>query len=412
MNWLLFLVAGSVWLFAIWGFSVFLAARAKNLEGWPEYWLAALFTGIAAPVITVIMIQSGIITAQNILTETFNAQAGMRNLIADAGLQTGISIIGVVVGWVYLLGAVLFLLKLTWQLMFLSRARQAGTRRVDVGYEIIETNQACPPCSTGIFRPAILMPTHLREQLSTNQRKMIYAHETAHIRHRDPQVMLALYILKALMWPYPPVHDMVRRWLDAAEMRADNTVLQDADKNLRESYGRLLLEVLRKYSPQTGKGGTLPCPSATLNLEHLRSAKMRVNNIMNQTTGPFKTKRLKIQLAVLTGAAVLLGSYGLIATAGESVSPDKDAQPMVRYPPIFPANCEANPGEYAAKVIVKFDVDKQGNVENIQVTKSDNPCFNETTKDSVAKWKYAPVLENAKPRKRKNVQAMITYRLG
>jgi len=108
----------------------------------------------------------------------------------------------------------------------------------------------------------------------------------------------------------------------------------------------------------------------------------------------------------------LFGSYGLIAAAGESVSPDKDAQPMVRYPPMFPANCTANPGKYAASVSVKFNVDKSGNVENIRVTKSDNPCFNKTTKDSVAKWKYEPVLKNGKPRERTGVQAMITYRFS
>ena len=412
MNWLLFLAAGSVWLFAIWGLSAFLAARAKNLEGWPEYWLAALFAGIAAPAVTIIIIQSGILSPRNILAETFVAQTGMGDLITNAGVQTGISILGALAGWVYLLGATLFLFRLARQMVFLHRARQTGARRVDVGYEIIETGQAYPPCSTGILRPVILMPSHLREQISENQRKMIYAHEAAHIKYRDPQIMFVLYTLKTLMWPYPPVHNMVRRWLDAAEMRADNTVLQDADKNLRETYGRLLLEVLRKYSPQTGKGGTLPCPSATLNLEHLRSAKMRVNNIMNQTTGPFKTKRLKIQLGILTGVAVLLGSYGLIATAGESVSPDKDAQPIVRYPPIFPADCEADPGKYAASVYVKFDVDKRGVVENVRVTKSDNPCFDKTTKNSVAKWKYAPIFENGKPRRRKDVQAMVAYRLS
>ncbi len=412
MNWLLFLSSASVWLFSIWGLSVFMAARSKGLTGWPEYWLAVLFTGIAAPVVTTIIIQSGVLSPPNVLVDIFNAQSKMGGFIANAGVQSGLSIMGALLGWVYFLGAVLFLFRLARQVVLLNRARQTGTRHVDAGYEIIETAQACPPCSVGIFSPAILMPLNLRKQISANQRKMIYAHEAAHIKYRDPQTMLVLYILKALMWPYPPVHHMVRRWLDAAEMRADNAVLRGADKNLRESYGRLLLEVLRKYSPQTGKGGTLPCPSATLNLEHLRSAKMRVNNILNENAGAFKSKRPNIQLGILTSMAVLLGSYGLIATAGEISSPDKDAQPIVRYPPMFPANCTANPGKYAASVFVKFDVSKQGDVENIRVTKSDNPCFNKATKISVAKWKYEPVLKNGKPRKRKNVQAMIAYRLG
>ena len=407
MNWLLFFVGSSVWLFVIWGVFIFCGARRMGLSGWPEYWLSALAVGLLAPLLGFTMLKSGVFAANNLLLDIFVAQARTVILANGADIQNGIAIFGALAGLVYIFVAGVLLIRLFKQVLFLNRLRETGTQLLDAGYEITETDQACPPCSTGLFHPVILMPSTLREQLSNGQRKMIYAHETAHIRHRDPQVMLALYALKALLWPLPPVHDLARRWLDAAEQRADNAALQGADKNLRENYGRLLLEVLRKYS-----GKALPCPSATLNFKHLRSTKMRVKNIMNESPAKLKPLRLKIQLGIMTGIATLFGSYGLIAAAGETVSPDKDAQPTVRYPPIFPADCTANPGKYAASVIVKFDVDKSGTVENIRVTKSDNPCYNKTTKNSVAKWKYEPVLKDGKPRKRKDVQAMITYRLN
>ena len=144
---------------------------------------------------------------------------------------------------------------------------------------------------------------------------------------------------------------------------------------------------------------------------------MRVKNILNENpmlskSGQRKTKRLKFQMGVLALTATILGSFGLIAVASPVHISDKDAQPSVRVPPIFPANCKANIGKFAASVSVKFDVDKAGNVENIQVTKSDNPCFNQASINSTAKWKFAPVLHKGKPRKRKGVQAMIKYMLS
>lgn len=136
---------------------------------------------------------------------------------------------------------------------------------------------------------------------------------------------------------------------------------------------------------------------------------MRVKNILNENIVPRKSRRLKLQMGVVAVTATLLGAYGLVATASPAYKSDKDAQPSVRVPPIFPANCTANVGKYAASVIVKFDVDKAGNVENIRITKSDNACFNQASIDSTAKWKYEPVLHKGKPRKRRGVQAMIKY---
>lgn len=136
---------------------------------------------------------------------------------------------------------------------------------------------------------------------------------------------------------------------------------------------------------------------------------MRVKNILNENYEPRKTARLKFQMGALALMVTLFGSLGLVTAASPAQVSDKDAQPSVRVPPIFPANCTANAGKYAASVAVKFDVDKVGNVKNIQVTKSDNPCFNQASIDSTAKWKYAPVLHKGKPRKRRGVQTMIKY---
>jgi TonB family protein len=402
MNWLFLFLAGSGWLFAIWGFCVFFGVRQRGLSSWPEYWLAALAIAVLAPLAAVVLLRAGVVAPSNIITTAFNASLGRDMFAMDGTVQSGFSVFVVLAGLVYGLGTGILFLRLIRQFKFLYRVKNTGVQRLDVGYDIVETQETCPPCSVGIFRPAIIIPSTLRGHLSKNHRSMIYAHEAAHIRYHDPAVMLGLYMLKALLWPYPPVHDLTRRWLAAAEQRADNAALLGANKNLRETYGRLLLEVLRKYS-----GKALPCPSASLNLEHLRSAKMRVKNIMNENTETIKTRQRKIQLGMLTVAVGLLGTTGLIASAGENIFPDRDAQPSVRFPPMFPAKCTANPGKYAASVIVKFDVGKGGVVENVRVAKSDNPCFNEASTNSVAKWQYEPY-----PRKRKGVQAMIKFMLS
>lgn len=410
------IVLGSLWVLFAWALSVGAAKLFKSLFAWPEYWCATIFVGLAAPIFTGFMMYLGMELPMNVSALQSFDRFSVSNITHVNSADTLIRVLLGLGLLVYIFGVYVHIFRTSTGWRRLQQAKNCAERRTIEGRTVFVTSSDIPPCAFGLLRPVILLPASLMAELKPPVLKLVLGHEVAHIRFYDPATMLCLLVIKALFWPHPAIHNLIGHWQFAAELRADSTVLVGENKKARREYGQLLVNVLRKFSvekcpmgrKQKSKGA-LPCPSATLNLSNYRSAKMRVKNIMNQNHKPYKAKQLNIQLVALTFGVTILGSSGLIATASPAASLDRDAQPSVRFPPIFPVNCTSNVGKYAASVVVKFDVDKHGNVENIHVTKTDNTCFDQATIASVAKWKYQPVLQNGKPIKRKGVQTMVKY---
>ncbi len=409
-----YILLSSLWVLFVWMLSVVTSKIFSSLRNWPEFWLAVIFAGFFTPTISLLLLTIGmhapadIAVFKPITNLPFVGTEQNGHISALMQFAVPISLL------IYFGGTIIYLYRLSIGWRQLRKAVLNKSTKLIHGNNVVFTDGNEAPCAFGVFKPVIIMPTALQAQLKPKVLGLILNHEAAHIQFKDPVIMLCLHVAKALFWPHPAIHALVKHWQFAAELRADTIALMGEDKNLRQAYGQVLVKILRTYGAENrrkeGKG-TLPCPSATLNLNNYRSAKMRVENIMNQEEGFFKTKRLKVGLYALTCVALMSGSYGLVAAAGPGPTSDRDAQPIVRYPPIFPVNCVANTGSFAASVSVIFDVDKTGKVENIHVTSSDNPCFNQATIDSVSQWKYAPVLNRGKPRKRTGVQSMIKFML-
>lgn len=70
------------------------------------------------------------------------------------------------------------------------------------------------------------------------------------------------------------------------------------------------------------------------------------------------------------------------------------------------------PGENSGEgwVLVDFEIDKQGVVDNLRVGDSlGNRVFAEAAKDSVAKWKYSPAMEGGKPVRQFRNQTLVIF---
>lgn len=409
-----YILLSALWVLLVWMLSVGASKMFSSLTNWPEYWLAVIVVGFGTPAVSILLLAIGLQAPIDVAV--FKSVTSLPIVSARQGSLISVMMqIAVPVSLlVYFSGVIIHLFRLSIGWRQLSKAVRNKSTKLIHGNNVVVTDGNEPPCAFGVFQPVIIIPTALHAQLKPAILKLILNHEAAHIQFKDPTIMFCLHVAKALFWPHPAIHALVKRWQFGSELRADNIALMGADKHLRKAYGQILVKVLRTYGAENrrkeGKG-TLPCPSATLNLNNYRSAKMRVENILNQEEKSFKTNRLKVGLYTLTCVALMSGSYGLVAAAGPSPTSDRDTQPIVRYPPIFPANCVANKGSFAASVSVIFDVNKTGKVENVRVINSDNPCFNQSTVNSVSKWKYAPILKRGKPRKRTGVQSMIKYTL-
>lgn len=85
---------------------------------------------------------------------------------------------------------------------------------------------------------------------------------------------------------------------------------------------------------------------------------------------------------------------------------DRDAQPLVRIPPIMPPRAEKS-----GHCKVRFDVSPQGAPFNVVASYCSGSVFKRSSIKSVQKWKYNPKIVDGRSVARKGVESQITFRL-
>lgn len=85
---------------------------------------------------------------------------------------------------------------------------------------------------------------------------------------------------------------------------------------------------------------------------------------------------------------------------------DRDAQPLVKIPPIMPPRAEKS-----GHCLVRFDVSPEGAPFNVVATFCTQKLFERATIKSVQKWKYNPKIVDGRPVARAGVENRVTYKL-
>jgi len=85
---------------------------------------------------------------------------------------------------------------------------------------------------------------------------------------------------------------------------------------------------------------------------------------------------------------------------------DRDAQPLVRIPPIMPPRAEKS-----GHCKVRFDVSPEGAPFNVTSTYCTSNVFKSASEKSVRKWKYNPKIQDGRPVGRTGVESQITFKL-
>lgn len=221
--------------------------------------------------------------------------------VAALGSGPGIDAI-LLIGWM-LASAILFVgFARSYQSI---AGKRPGWRRVEIGGRTVRLSDKFGPAVVGLRRSEIVLPRWAFD-LPPEQRELVLAHETEHVRSGDVRLLTAAR-LAAICLPWlVPLWWQLHRLCLAVEIDCDLRVLQGGIDRTR--YGRLLLDVGRRR-------GT-PFPAAAL-AERSSFLERRIRAMIDVTP-----RRRWIRAAIATTAAA-----ALVAVACESPTPGAEEQP-------------------------------------------------------------------------------------
>jgi uncharacterized protein (TIGR03435 family) len=145
----------------------------------------------------------------------------------------------------------------------------------------------------GIFRPVLLLPEGIREQLSVAQFDAMIAHELAHLRRRDNLATALHMAVEAAFWFHPLVWWIGGRLLEERERACDEEVLRSG--STAEEYAEGILRMCELYvaSPRIVSGITGS------------NLKRRIEQIVSGSAAVGLSAAKKSALAAAGAAAVL-----------------------------------------------------------------------------------------------------------
>jgi beta-lactamase regulating signal transducer with metallopeptidase domain len=173
------------------------------------------------------------------------------------------------------------------------------------------------PIAVGVWRPEVILPEGLLNQLGHLELRSVLTHEVAHIARRDLIVVFGQNLAVSLLWLHPLVHVLNRQLALAREEVCDNYVLGTIDA---PSYSRILLrlaELIQVADPQLVSVSLLP---GDWKLES------RIAGILSdgRNTMTRLTRRSRSLVLMLSAAIAVVGAH-VTMTFSEGVEPDKES---------------------------------------------------------------------------------------
>ena len=159
------------------------------------------------------------------------------------------------------------------------------------------TQEVHSPMLCGFFRPVILLP---EIPLTDNQLTGILAHELTHRRRGDLWMKLACTIAVSLHWFNPLVYIAASHCAEEMELSCDETILCGMASDVRVSYGRVMLAIIKRCTKT-------PSELTTHFNPHHSAVKERFVNILDATGKHRGVSLILITAFLCTTAGSLVG---------------------------------------------------------------------------------------------------------
>jgi|GEM_PF-6779485 len=117
---------------------------------------------------------------------------------------------------------------------------------------LLSSHEIQSPITLGWWKPAIVLPHQIENQLTSENLKHILLHELGHIKRHDIFFNWSACLINILHWFNPIVWLACRRMRMDMEVACDALVLSHLDQSQRKNYGATLIEIseIPRVSPR------------------------------------------------------------------------------------------------------------------------------------------------------------------
>jgi uncharacterized protein (TIGR03435 family) len=187
------------------------------------------------------------------------------------------------------------------------------------GVAVRSTPGVMEPGVVGLWRPVILVPSGIEDDLTPQQLASVLTHELCHIRRRDNGTACVHMIAEAVFWFHPLVWWIGSRLLDERERACDQEVLRTGGEP--RTYAEGIVNVCRRY---------VESPVACISGVSGSNVKNRIRDIMtNRST----VKLSVVQKAVLATVGTVVLVVPILA---QSVPPPAPNEPRFEVASVKP----------------------------------------------------------------------------
>ena len=183
--------------------------------------------------------------------------------------------------------------RLRWR-RIRNAVRTGSPVRVDAPIRAVSSPALLEPGVFGVWRPVLLLPEGIVEQLTPAQLRAVIAHELCHVRRHDNLVAAMQMFVETLFWFHPLVWWIGRRMVEERELACDQEVLSLG--NEPRVYAEGILNVCKLY---------VQSPLACLSGATGADLNKRIESIMSNRVTPRLDFTRKAILTVAGGLAVV-----------------------------------------------------------------------------------------------------------
>jgi beta-lactamase regulating signal transducer with metallopeptidase domain len=185
----------------------------------------------------------------------------------------------------------------------LREAKPASDHEPGIEFPILE-HPELGPMVVGLWEPRIVVPASLLVAAQKDALARVLRHEGAHLRRRDPWLMMAMHVGTVIAWPILPLWIAAKRVRHLMELACDEAALRGFSDDERRQYGHTLLDLAERHTL-----GDLPLGTGGLHFGSTLRA--RIEALAAERHWP-----LGVQAIVVVGAAIVL----VVACGGSSTA--------------------------------------------------------------------------------------------